>query len=171
MAFLSLSLNDTPGFVPCMNVLLWVQGDFPVSYSNRDTSWNAWNGHSGRFMVDTGTLFSNMKSPSHKLWRLISYSDSPTDQTFYKFYDFVTDIDLHQIMSTKTVVLWSICNGCDMPAGKTYPSGHLVPSPFWDLLMLQLLRLVFPNLPYLFSIFRLEYPSVLCRFCFCYVNM
>ena len=23
---------------------------------------------------------------------------------------------------------WSICNGCDMPAGNTYPSGHLVPS-------------------------------------------
>ena len=24
---------------------------------------------------------------------------------------------------------WSICNGCDMPAGNAYPSGHLVPSP------------------------------------------
>ena len=23
---------------------------------------------------------------------------------------------------------WSICNGCDMPAGNTFPSGHLVPS-------------------------------------------
>ena len=23
---------------------------------------------------------------------------------------------------------WSICNGCGMPAGNTYPSGHLVPS-------------------------------------------
>ena len=25
---------------------------------------------------------------------------------------------------------WSICNGCGMPAGNAYPSGHLVPSPF-----------------------------------------
>ena len=23
----------------------------------------------------------------------------------------------------------SICNGCGMPAGNAYPSGHLVPSP------------------------------------------
>ena len=26
---------------------------------------------------------------------------------------------------------WSICNGCGMPAGNAYHSGHLVPSPFW----------------------------------------
>ena len=38
-------------------------------------------------------------------------------------------------------------------------------SPFGDLLMLQLLRPVLPNLPYLFSTFHLEYPSVLSRFC------
>ena len=24
---------------------------------------------------------------------------------------------------------WSICNGCGMPAGNAYPSGHLVPFP------------------------------------------
>ena len=28
--------------------------------------------------------------------------------------------------------LWSICNGCGMPAGNAYPSGHLVPSPFFE---------------------------------------
>ena len=27
-----------------------------------------------------------------------------------------------------------------MPVGDAYPSGHLVSSPFWDLLVLQLLR-------------------------------
>ena len=26
---------------------------------------------------------------------------------------------------------WSIWNGCGMPAGNAYPSGHLVPSPFF----------------------------------------
>ena len=25
---------------------------------------------------------------------------------------------------------WSICNGCSMPVGNAYPSGHLIPSPF-----------------------------------------
>ena len=52
MACLSLNLYDTPGLAPHMNVLFWGPGDFPVSYSNRDTLWNAWNRHSGSFMVD-----------------------------------------------------------------------------------------------------------------------
>ena len=46
----------------------------------------------------------------------------------------------------------------------TLPDTWFRPS-FWDLLMLQLLRPVFPNLPCLFSTFHLEYPSVLSRFC------
>ena len=54
MAFLFLNLYDTPGLDPRMNVLFWWPGDFPISYSNRDT---------GSFMVDTGILFSNIKSP------------------------------------------------------------------------------------------------------------
>ena len=60
---------------------------------------------------------------------------------------------------------WSICNGCGMPVGNAYPSGHLVPSPFWDLLMLKLLRPNSSNLPCLYSTFHLEYPLVLSRFC------
>ena len=61
MACLSLNLYDMPGLAPRMNVLFWGPGDFPVSYSNRDTLWNAWNRHSGSFMVDTGILLSNME--------------------------------------------------------------------------------------------------------------
>ena len=38
--------------------------------------------------------------------------------------------------------------------------------PFWDLLMLQLLRPNFSNLPCLYSTFHLEYPLVLSRFCY-----
>ena len=45
-------------------------------------------------------------------------------------------------------------------------SGHLVPSPILDLLMLQLLRPNSSNLPCLYSTFHLEYPLVLSRFCF-----
>ena len=54
-------LYDTPGLAPRMNVLFWGPGDFPVSYSNRDTLWNDWNRHSGSCMVDTGILLSNME--------------------------------------------------------------------------------------------------------------
>ena len=38
-------------------------------------------------------------------------------------------------------------------------------SPFWDLLMLRLLRPDFLNLPCLYSTFHLEYPSILSQFC------
>ena len=129
MAFLSLNLYDTPGLAPRMNVLFWGPGDFPASYSNMDTSWNAWNRHSGSFMVDTGILFSNMKYPSHEckmtFWSLTN-SDFPTNQTFHQFHDLDTELDLHRF--DYEWFPWSICNGCGMPAGNAYPSGHLVPS-------------------------------------------
>ena len=66
MAFLSLNLYDILGLAPSMNGLFWGPGDFPESYSNRDTSWNAWNRHSGSVMVITEILLSNMKSPSRE---------------------------------------------------------------------------------------------------------
>ena len=100
MEFLSLNLYDTPGLAPHMNVLYWEPGDFPVSYSNRDTSRNAWNRHSGSFMVDMGILFSNMKYPSHEckmtFWSLTN-SDFPTDQTFHQFHDLHTELDINRL--------------------------------------------------------------------------
>ena len=42
MACLSFNLYDTSGLAPRMNVLFWGPGDFPVSYPNMDTLWNAW---------------------------------------------------------------------------------------------------------------------------------
>ena len=106
-AFLSLSLYDTLGLAPSVNVLFWRPSDFPVSNSNRDTSLDAWNHHSGSFMVDrldTEILFSNLKSPSHEslmtLLPLTSYSDFPTDQTFHQFHDLDTKLDIHRIKSS-----------------------------------------------------------------------
>ena len=43
--------------------------------------------------------------------------------------------------------------------------------PFWDLLMLQLLRPNSSNLPCLYSTFHLEYPLVLSRFCLEYPSI
>ena len=60
---------------------------------------------------------------------------------------------------------WSICNGCGSQQGTlTLPDTWFRP-PFWDLLMLQLLRPNSSNLPCLYSTFHLEYPLVLSRFC------
>ena len=126
MSCLSLNLYDTPGLAPLMNVLFWGPGDFPVSYSNRDTSRNAWNRHSGSFMVDTGILFSNIKYPSHEWhsdpWRTVTSQAIRLSTNFMIFIPSLTFNDYE-------LFPWSICNGCGMPAGNAYPSGHLVPSP------------------------------------------
>ena len=172
-------------------------------------------------MVDTGILFSNMKSPSHEcimtFWSLTNI-DFPTDQTFHQWHELDTKLDLHWILndfhgSFATGVscqqgtltpqdTWSrplmgglyifpllrqafpilhrfndrieldphriksICDECGMPTGSAYPAGHLVPPPFWDMLVFQLLRPNCWNLPCLYSTFHLEYPLVLPRFCF-----
>ena len=66
MASLFHSLYGMPGLAPRMDVLSWGRRDFQISFSNRDTSRNAWNRHLGSFMVDTGILSNSMKFPSHE---------------------------------------------------------------------------------------------------------
>ena len=62
---------------------------------------------------------------------------------------------------------WSICNGCDMPAGNAYPSGHLVSSPplFGTCLCSNCWDQIPRTWPCLYSTFHLEYHLVLSRFC------
>ena len=61
---------------------------------------------------------------------------------------------------------WIICNGCGMPAGNAYPSGHLVPSPFWGLAYAPMVETSFSRTcSVFFSIFYLEYLSVLSLGC------
>ena len=43
VAFSSHNSSDTPGITPLMNVLFWERCDFPISFSGRDMSKNAWN--------------------------------------------------------------------------------------------------------------------------------
>ena len=66
MASLFRNLYDMHRLAPHMDALSLGQCDFQISFSNRDTSRNAWNRHWGSFMVDTGILSNNMKFPSHK---------------------------------------------------------------------------------------------------------
>ena len=61
---------------------------------------------------------------------------------------------------------WAFATGVACQHGAlTLPDTWFRP-PFWDLLMLQLLRPNSSNLPCLYSTFHLEYPLVLSRFCF-----
>ena len=80
-----------------MNVSFWGIGDFPVIYLNRGTSRNAWNRHSGSFMVGTGILFNNMKSASNEIksltfWPSNSYGDFPTDKTFHQIMIWISSM-------------------------------------------------------------------------------
>ena len=94
-------------------------------------------------------------------WPLTN-SDFPTDQTFQKFHDLYTELDLHRIMSG---FHGAFATGVASQQGTlTLPDTWFRP-PFWDLLMLQLLRPNSSNLPCLYPTFHIEYPLVLSRFC------
>ena len=88
MTSLFHSLYSIPGLAPCMDVLSWGRRDFKISFSNRDTSRNAWNRHWGSFMVDTGILSNKMKFPSQMLndilWADHIQWQPSTDQTLYR---------------------------------------------------------------------------------------
>ena len=160
MACLSLNLYDTPELAPRMNVLFWGPGDFPVSYSNRDTLWNLrkFYGRYGDLVEQYGVTLSRMLMT---FWPLTN-SDFPTDQTFHQFHDLYTELDLHRIMSG---FHGAFATGVASQQGTlTLPDTWFRP-PFSDLLMLQLLRPNSSNLPCLSSTFHLEYPLVLSRFC------
>ena len=93
-------------------------------------------------------------------WPLTN-SDLPTNQTFHQFHDLYTELDLHRIMSG---FHGAFATGVASQQGTlTLPDTWFRP-PFWDLLMLQLLRPNSSNLPCLYSTFHLEYPLVLSRF-------
>ena len=93
-------------------------------------------------------------------WPLTN-SDLPTNQTFHQFHDLYTELDLHRIMSG---FHGAFATGVASQQGTlTLPDTWFLP-PFWDLLMLQLLRPNSSNLPCLYSTFHLEYPLVLSRF-------
>ena len=94
-------------------------------------------------------------------WPLTN-SDFPTDQTFHQFHDLYTELDLHRIMSG---FHGAFATGVASQQGTLTLLDTWFRPPFWDLLMLQLLRPNSSNLPCLYSTFHLEYPLVLSRFC------
>ena len=95
-------------------------------------------------------------------WPLTN-SDLPTNQTFHQFHDLYTELDLHRIMSGFHGAFATVV--ASQQGTLTLPDTWFRP-PFWDLLMLQLLRPNSSNLPCLCSTFHLEYPLVLSRFYF-----
>ena len=156
--------DTTKVYILRLNVLFWGSGDFPVSYSNRNTSWNAWNRHSGSLMVDTWDLIQQYEVSLSRMLNDILILDQ---QWLPNQSDFPP-------------ISWPWCRAWPSPimsgfhrafaTGVACQQGTLTlpdtwfRSPLWDLLVLKLLRPDSSNLPCLYSTFHLEYPLVLSRF-------
>ena len=124
------------------------------------SSFRKFYGRYGDLIEQYGVTLSRMLIKM-TFWPLTN-SDFPTDQTFHQFHYLYTELDLHRIMSG---FHGAFAMGVASQQGTlTLPDTWFCP-PFWDLLMLQLLRPNSSNLPCLYSTFHLEYPLVLSRFC------
>ena len=122
------------------------------------SSFRKFYGRYGDLVEKYGVTLSRMLNDILTL----DHIDFPTDQTFHQFHDLYTEHDLHRIMSG---FHGAFATGVASQQGTlTLPDTWFRP-PFWDLLMLQLLRPNSSNLPCLYSTFHLEYPLVLSRFC------
>ena len=168
MACLSLNLYDTPGLAPRMNVFILrarrlscklLKQGYLVERLN--SSFRKFYGRYGDLIEQYGATLSRMLNEHSDPWPTVTSLPIRLSTYFMTFY---TELDLHQIMSGFP---WSF-----LPTGVASQQGTLtLPDiwfrpPFWDLLVLQLLRPNSSNLPCLYSTFNLEYPLVLSRFCF-----
>ena len=107
-------------------------------------SRNVWNSLLGSFMIGTDLIkqyeaplvrmLHNTLEDNHIQWHppLIRHC---TNLWPYYWLDLITEFDF----ITEYRFPWGICNGCGMPTGDAYSSGHLVPS-LWDLHMFYVLR-------------------------------
>ena len=138
---------------PHKNILFWGSVGFPISFSNRVTSSNAWNRHSGRFNI--GACFKMLNDilkpdqlqwfPNRSdLWQLLW----PWYRTWPKYERFP----------------WSICNECCKPAWSVYPFGHLTPPRFGTCICSYCWDHFFPKLSWFFRLCHLIYISVLSQF-------
>ena len=122
MACLSLKLYDTPGFAPRMNVLFWGPGDFPSKLLKQGYLAARLKSSFRKFYGRYGDIIQQYEVSLSKMLNGILILDQPIrlSTNFTTFILTFTDYEWFP---------WSICNGCGIPAGNAYPSGHLVTSP------------------------------------------
>ena len=94
-------------------------------------------------------------------WPLIN-SDFPTDHIFHQFHYLYTERGLHRIMSG---FHGAFATDVASQQGTLTLQDTWSRPPLWDLLVLQLLKPDSSNLPCLYSLFRVEHPLVISRFC------
>ena len=127
MAFSSLNLYDTPGLAPRMNVLFWGPDNFPV--------------------LKQGYLVERLKSSFRKFYGRYGHLIQQYEVSLSRILNDILTLDQQWLPNRSDFppISWpwyrawpspnyewfprSICNGCGMPAGNAYPSGHLVSPP------------------------------------------
>ena len=152
----------------CCLICIWKTGSISLShictFGNSQTESNYRNVMLLFYSLydrHMGILFSNMKYPSHVKWHsdpwpTVTSQPIRLSTNFMTLIPSLTFTDFHGAFAT----------GAACQQGTlTLPDTWFRP-PFWDLLMLQLLRPNSSNLPCLYSTFHLEYPLVHSRFCF-----
>ena len=145
-SFLSSNITSSPAYGVFLSQLIrytracssyeclfWGPGDFPVSYSK------TWIPRGTLEIVIQEVLLSIRGSYSAirsiPLTNVKWHSDPWPTMTFQPIRlstNFMTLIPSLALTDHEWFP-WSICNGCGMPAGNAYPSGHLVPSPIVEL--------------------------------------
>ena len=133
MASLWRSLYDMPGLAPRLNVLFWGRQDLAISFSNSETSRNAWNRHWRSLLVDTWILSNNTKLLSHLCLRtfcsLTKYNDNPPPIRLYTNpWPFFTELDLYRLMRD---FHRTFATGVACPQGTLTPPGTWS-RPIWD---------------------------------------
>ena len=152
--FLSQSIDD----LNCNRYQAHEIGGYP----NRDTSSNAWNHQSGSSMVDKGILFRNIKSPSPEcsmtFWHSTCYNDFLTNQTFHKYYDLGTDLNLRRINIARSFNGAFATDVACQQGTLTLPDNRF--RHFLELAYAHIVETSFTELTVSFLEFHLEYPSV-----------
>ena len=129
-----------------MNILFWGPGDFPVSYSNKDTSWGTLDiviqevlcsirDLIQQYEVSLSRMFNGILTFDEIQWLLNQSAFTPISWPWYRT---LTSPNYEWFP-------WSICNRCGRPKWNLYPSGHLVPSPFLGLAYAPIVETSFPE--------------------------
>ena len=109
--FFNIQLYSITGLASHMYVLFWTKRDFPISFSNSDSSRKAWNWNWRSYMVNTVIELNNIIFflPQNSTWHSEAWLYTMTPSTNLTFHPKMT-CHLPNCASFP----WDICNRCSM---------------------------------------------------------
>ena len=141
-------------FVTWIRYSYLISGKRQMSYSNRDTLWNAWNRHLGSLKVDRDLIKEvSLSRILMVFWSSTSYSDS---MTWIRLYTILMTLIPNLTLPNYERFSWSICHCYGLPAATTDPSKNLLLGICILVYMLYLLRQFLPKLLQVFRFFSIQ---------------